>query len=54
VTGLVPPHGGRLLSLLAIGSEREEGIKEAKALPKVSLNSREVSDLIMLALWLPA
>ena len=50
MTGLVPPHGGKLLPLLVHGSQREEGIKEAKALPKVSLNSREVSDLIMLAM----
>ena len=47
---LVPPHGGKLLPLLAHGSEREEGIKEAEGLPKVRLNSREVSDLIMLAM----
>jgi len=50
VIDLVPPHGGRLLPLLAEGNEREEGIKEARALPKVRLNSREVSDLIMLAM----
>ncbi len=47
---LVPPHGGKLLPLLAHGSQWEEGIKEAEILPKVRLNSREVSDLIMLAM----
>ena len=47
---LVPPHGGKLLPLLVHGSEREKSLQEAKLLPKVRLNSREVSDLIMLAM----
>ena len=47
---LVPPHRGDLLPLLIGGGERLEGLKEAKALPRVRLNSREVSDLIMLAI----
>lgn len=50
MSSLVPPHGGKLLPLLALGSQREEGIKEARALPRVRLSSREVSDLIMLAM----
>ena len=48
--GLVPPHGGKLLPLLVRSSERDEVIKEAKTLQKVRLNSKEVSDLIMLAM----
>lgn len=47
---LVPPHGGKLLPLVVNESERELGIKESKALAKVRLNSREVSDLIMLGI----
>jgi len=47
---LVPPHGGKLLPLLVSGSELEESIKEAETLPSVRLDSREVSDLIMLAM----
>jgi len=50
VAGLIPPHGGRLISLLANGTEKAEGLKEALSLPKVCLNSKEVSDLIMLAM----
>jgi len=50
MSNLVPPHGGKLLPLLAQGSQREEGIKEVEALPKVRLNSRQESDLIMLAM----
>jgi len=46
----VPPHGGRLLPLLVRDSELEESIKEAETLPKVRLDSKEVSDLIMLAM----
>jgi len=42
---LVPPHGGKLFPLLARRSQREEGTP-----PKVKLSSREMSDLIMLAM----
>jgi len=47
---LIPPHGGRLLPLLVSGDEREGALNEARALPKIRLSSREVSDLIMLAM----
>jgi len=50
MSNLVPPHGGRLLPLLVHDSELEESLKEAETLPKVRLDSREVSDLIMLAM----
>ena len=46
---LVPPHGGVLLPLIVNGDERKEALGEARALHRVSLGSREVSDLIMLA-----
>jgi len=39
-----------LLPLLVSGDERDEAFSEAKTLPPVKLNSREVSDLIMLAI----
>ena len=47
---LVPPHGGKLLPLLVDAAEREELLSEAKSLPKITLNTKEVSDLIMLAM----
>lgn len=50
MVGLVPPHGGRLLSLLVVGEERKEGFVEAETLPKVRLRSKDVSDLTMLAM----
>ena len=47
---LVSPHGGELILLLLDDSQRETVIKEAKTLPRVRLNSREKSDLIMLGI----
>lgn len=46
---LVTPHGGNLKPLLLQGQELESTKAEAERLPKVRLNSRETSDLIMLA-----
>ena len=50
MSNLVPPHGGRLLPLLVASEELKEHTGEAKILPKVWLNSKEESDLIMLAM----
>ncbi|MBS0000035.1 MAG: sulfate adenylyltransferase [Cyclobacteriaceae bacterium] len=47
---LVAPHGGILKPLLLSGSELTEEKKKAEGLPVVELNSRETSDLIMLAI----
>ena len=47
---LVSPHGGILKPLLLSGKELEEAKKKAAGLPVVKLNSRETSDLIMLAM----
>ncbi len=50
MSSLVPPHGGKLLPRLVSGAERDDALSEARALPQVRLSSREVSDLIMLAM----
>jgi sulfate adenylyltransferase len=50
MSALVPPHGGTLLPLIVSGGEREEALGEAKTLPQVMLSSRQLSDLIMLAM----
>ena len=50
MANLIPPYGGRLLSLLVNGDEQDEALNEARTLPQVRLGSREVSDLIMLAM----
>jgi sulfate adenylyltransferase len=48
---LVPPHGGgSLRPLLASAEERADALRRAKRLKKVSLSSREVSDLFMLGM----
>jgi sulfate adenylyltransferase len=50
MSDLVPPHGGKLLPLLVDADKREEMLSEAQPLPKITLNSKELSDLIMLAM----
>lgn len=46
----VPPHGGKLKPLLVHGEKRQEALCKAETLHEVRMNSREVSDLIMLAM----
>jgi sulfate adenylyltransferase len=50
MSALVPPHGGVLLPLLVSSDQREQALVEARTLPQIMLSSREVSDLIMLAI----
>jgi len=50
LNSLIPPHGGKLLPRLVAGAGRDEDLNEAKALLQVKLSSKEVSDLIMLAM----
>lgn len=47
---LVPAHGGRLIPLLLDESRRESGIEETEGLARIRLNTREVSDLIMMGM----
>ncbi len=48
---LTPPHGnGPLNPLLAPEAERQGALQRAEGLPKVPMSSREVSDLLMLAM----
>jgi sulfate adenylyltransferase len=47
---LMPPHGGRLLPRLVSVDERDANLSEARTLYQIRLSSREVSDLIMLAI----
>jgi sulfate adenylyltransferase len=50
MSGLIPPHGGRLQPLLVDVDEREEMLFEARSLVGITLSSRETSDLIMLGM----
>ncbi len=48
---LVNPHGGGALKpLLVAETERSAGLERAKTLTQVPMSSREVSDLVMLAM----
>jgi sulfate adenylyltransferase len=47
---LIKPHGGALINREIQGSEREELVRKATTLPKIQLSSRQVSDLLMLAI----
>ncbi|MDZ7317015.1 MAG: sulfate adenylyltransferase [candidate division KSB1 bacterium] len=46
---LVPPHGGKLQPLLVTGEEAAAARRAAEELRQIRMNSRETSDLIMLA-----
>ncbi|RLA53591.1 MAG: sulfate adenylyltransferase, partial [Gammaproteobacteria bacterium] len=51
MSGLVKPHGSdQLKPLLLSGQALQEELKRAETLPKVTLQSREVGDLIMLGI----
>jgi len=50
MSNLVPPHGGKLNPLLVNEKDKKEIFNEAKTLHQVRLSSKEVSDLIMMAM----
>ena len=45
----IPAHGGRLINRELAGVERETLLESAPAMPRITLRSREVSDLEMIA-----
>jgi len=47
---LITPHGNKLTPCLLEGIELENNIKKAANLPQLSISSKEVSDLIMMAI----
>jgi sulfate adenylyltransferase len=47
---LVPPHGGTLKPLLIQGEELPDKSRLAQSLPRVRINSKESSDVVMLAI----
>lgn len=46
---MISPHGGKLVDRVLKGKEREEHLKKAGSLKKLQLNSREISDLELIA-----
>src|SRR4029077_16047959 len=49
-TELIRPHGGKLINRMAEGREREQLLVRAKQLPHVTLNSRQLSDVELIAI----
>ena len=47
---MIHPHGGKLINRVVSAEERETLAREAKALPRVRLNQRELADLEMIAM----
>lgn len=50
MTASIAPHGGKLVSRILEGKDREEAEKRAAGLKKLPLNDREISDLEMIAI----
>jgi len=46
----ISPHGGKLLPLLLKGEDANRELDKARHLPRIKMDSREVSDLIMLGM----
>ncbi len=47
--GAIAPHGGQLVDRKVSDEERQERLREAAELPKVSLGARALSDLQMIS-----
>jgi sulfate adenylyltransferase len=45
----LPPHGGTLIDRSATGKDRDTWLEQAKTLPRITLNERELADLDMIA-----
>ena len=45
----IPAHGGKLINRIVSAADREKLLSKAASLPKITLNSREMSDLDMIA-----
>jgi len=46
----IPPHGGHLINRIATPAERREFLEQAGDLPRVQLDDRALSDLVMIAI----
>ncbi len=49
-TDLIPPHGGELINRLATLEEKQNFLAKADSLPRVQLDERATSDLVMIAI----
>lgn len=46
----IPPHGGHLINRIATPQEKQEFLAQANLLPRVQLDERAFSDLVMIAI----
>ncbi|RQH26180.1 sulfate adenylyltransferase [Okeania hirsuta] len=46
----IPAHGGHLINRIATPAERQEFMEKAESLPRVKLDKRALSDLVMIAI----
>ncbi|NEO53980.1 MAG: sulfate adenylyltransferase [Okeania sp. SIO3B5] len=46
----IPAHGGHLINRIATPAERQEFMEKAESLPKIQLDKRALSDLVMIAI----
>jgi sulfate adenylyltransferase len=49
-TDLIAPHGGELINRLATSEEKQNFLAQADSLPRVRLDKRATSDLVMIAI----
>jgi sulfate adenylyltransferase len=49
-TDLIAPHGGELINRLASAKEKQDFLAKADSLPRVTLDERATSDLVMIAI----
>lgn len=49
-TEIIAPHGGELIDRLATAAEKAEFLAKAESLPRVRLDKRATSDLVMIAI----
>ena len=49
-TDLIPPHGGELVDRLATAEQKKDFLAKADSLPRVQLDKRATSDLVMIAI----
>src|ERR1700726_3063299 len=47
---LIRPHGGKLINRTLEGREREQSLERAEQLPRLKLNSRQLSDVELIAI----
>lgn len=47
---LIQPHGGKLINRMLAGREREQSLNLAELLPSLKLNSRQLSDIELVAI----